>query len=206
MESRFILDIQRIPAKGYNKYYSIFYKRNKYKRHFESKSIVVRKSIENSNKCIKNELLFTILLRLGDVEKNPGPIELKLVSQNCRGLKNKDKLKQLLSRANKLYSGDTKIIALQETHLESTFIKYSWSGKVAVTPSVGARGGMITLLSGNINIREQFDIDNECHVLLTEITSKRDLVSVIIVNLHSPCPHDGSKLTFFKKFGNVLMI
>ena len=106
--------------------------------------------------------------------------------------------------SNKLYSEDTKIIALQETHLESTFIKYSWTGKVAVTPSVGAKGGVITLLSGNINVRDQFDIDNECHVLLTEITSNRNLVTVIVVNLHSPCPHDGSKLTFLKKFGIVL--
>ena len=205
MESRFTLDIQRIPTKGYNKYYSIFCKRNKFRRRVESKFIVLKlvhsinKSTEYSNKCIKNKILFTILLRSGDIERNPGPINLKLVSQNCRGLKNKDKLKQLLFRSNKLYSEDTKIIALQETHLESTFIKYSWTGKVAVTPSVGAKGGVITLLSGNINVRDQFDIDNECHVLLTEITSNRNLVTVIVVNLHSPCSHDGSKLTFFKK-------
>ena len=210
MESRFTLDIQRIPTKGYNKYYSIFCKRNKFRRRVESKFIVLKlvhsinKSTEYSNKCIKNKILFTILLRSGDIERNPGPINLKLVSQNCRGLKNKDKLKQLLFRSNKLYSEDTKIIALQETHLESTFIKYSWTGKVAVTPSVGAKGGVITLLSGNINVRDQFDIDNECHVLLTEITSNRNLVTVIVVNLHSPCPHDGSKLTFLKKFGIVL--
>ena len=81
-----------------------------------------------------------MLLCSGDIESNPGPEMLTLTTQNCRGLKNKDKLKQLLCRCNKDKSTNTQIIALQETHLDSAFIKYSWYGNFAITPSVGSKG------------------------------------------------------------------
>ena len=138
-----------------------------------------------------------LLLRSGDIESNPGPEVLTLTTQNCRGLKNKEKVKQLLCRLNN--SAGTQIIALQETHLESAYIKYSWHGNVALTPSCGAKGGIITLVSGNVNILEQFDIENDAQILLAEMLDNRDTTSLIIVNLHSPCAHDQTKIEFFEK-------
>ena len=93
-----------------------------------------------------------IMLRAGDVEKNPGPDELTLVSQNCRGLKNNIKIKQLINSIGKLPNGNNKIVALQETHLEDSLLKYMWTGNFALTPSIGSKGGVITLVSNNINI------------------------------------------------------
>ena len=141
----------------------------------------------------------SLLTRAGDVEKNPGPDNMTLVSQNCRGLKNTEKLKQIMCRLNKSYRDGTNIIALQETHLDTSYIKYSWSGNIAVTSSLGAKGGVIMLLSNNVNIIEQIDIDCDSHILLTEIISNNSSLTLIIVNLHSPCAHDQSKVEFFDK-------
>ena len=141
----------------------------------------------------------SLLTRAGDVEKNPGPDNMTLVSQNCRGLKNTEKLKQIMCRLNKSYRDGTNIIALQDTHLDTLYIKYSWSGNIAVTSSLGAKGGVIMLLSNNVNIIEQIDIDCDSHILLTEIISNNSSLTLIIVNLHSPCAHDQSKVEFFDK-------
>ena len=147
-----------------------------------------------------------LLLVAGDVERNPGPEDITLVTQNCRGLKNKDKLKQLLNRLSNMKIGNTKIVALQETHLDldQSYIKYMWSGVMAITPGVGSKGGVVTLLSGNISIHEQIDVENEGHILLAELISNKDAVTLIIANLHSPCAHDGTKIAFFSKILNTV--
>ena len=157
-----------------------------------------------SIKMMNDEYMSLIRLCAGDIELNPGPIDLTLLTQNCRGLKKKDKIKQMINRFHKLSGNSTKIIALQETHLEVTTLKYSWSGNLAVTPSVGSRGGVITLVSNNVNIVEQIDIDNEAHVLNTEIITDKDSSTYIIVNLHSPCAHDSIKLDFFEKITSTI--
>ena len=122
--------------------------------------------------CEEGRSRFLILLQAGDIETNPGPEDLLLVSQNCRGLKNNEKLKQLLNACHSMQTKGSKIIALQETHLEKSMLNYLWSGNYALTPSQGAKGGVITLLGPNAIIHEQRDIKNECHVLLIEIISK----------------------------------
>ena len=148
---------------------------------------------------------FLILLRCGDVEQNPGPDEWSLLSQNCRGLKNKDKLKQLLNQLHKINNNSTKVIALQETHLEQSSLKYSWYGNFALTPSQGSKGGVITLVSDNIQIVNQIDIDCEAHVLLAEVIDTKCSMSLIIANLHSPCAHNNYKITFFKKIRDSIV-
>ena len=146
----------------------------------------------------EGDLRTILLLRSGDVELNPGPKELLLASQNCRGLKNNEKLKQLLNSCQHLQSKGSKIVALQESHLENSMLKYMWSGNFALTPSQGAKGCVITLLSPNIVIHEQRDLECEGHVLLTESIANNESIMMIIVNLHAPCPHDNSKLRFFE--------
>ena len=214
LESKFSLDNQLIPEKG-PKEFTLFLNKTieekMLKEFIYAPCIFKCKSLKlswyatygkkfyllDSSLTIKNVRRLT-LLRSGDIESNPGPETLTLMTQNCRGLKNKDKLKQLLNRCHKDKSS-TQIIALQETHLDSAFIKYSWYGNFAITPSVRSKGGVITLVSANINIIEQFDIDNEAQILRTEILDNSESLTVIIVNLHSPCAHDHAKISFFKK-------
>ena len=185
--------------KDYGKKYNNSFTRNSLNRYDNYKNYVRRIfCFLDSSQTIKN-VRRLMLLCSGDIESNPGPEMLTLTTQNCRGLKNKDKLKQLLCRCNKDKSTNTQIIALQETHLDSAFIKYSWYGNFAITPSVGSKGGVITLVSSNINILEQFDIDNEAQILLTEILDNTESLTLIIVNLHSPCAHDHAKMCFFNK-------
>ena len=170
-------------------------------RHLYGKTFAIHLMSFNGKK--NGLFMLLVLLRAGDVEKNPGPVEMTLMTQNCRGLKNRDKIKQLVNRLQK-FSSSVKIFALQETHLEESTLKYSWSGNLAITPSVGSKGGVITLLSSNVNILDQIDIENEAHVLNVEILNNKETNAYIVVNLHSPCAHDHIKISFFEKITSVI--
>ena len=80
--------------------------------------------------CIdrSSEKITKLLLALcGDVKTNPGPElqELTLVTLNTRGLKNKNKLTQLINRIQKSHNPTSNLIfALQETHIEYNDVKY----------------------------------------------------------------------------------
>ena len=152
---------------------------------------------------IKNELVtkveiwLSLLIQLsGDVEKNPGPLEMTMITLNCRGLKKEQKFKQLISRINSNHHSNV-IVALQETHIDFNNLNYIWKGKHIYTPSIGSKGGIITLLSDNIIVKEQSDIENEAHVALLEILEQRDKHDIILVNLHSPCAHNSNKVKFY---------
>ena len=153
--------------------------------------------------------MIKLLIRSGDVELNPGPKEMTLVTLNCRGLKNEEKLKQLLHRFTKshdIYSG--LIIALQESHLDYDTFKYRWKGRHIFTPSDGAKGGVITLLSDGISITKEIHIGHEAHIALLKIIHGQTVSNIIVTNLHSPCAHNRHKLKFFEdiKSGiNVLL-
>ena len=111
-----------------------------------------------------------ILLRSGDVERNPGPESMALVTLNCRGLKKESKLKQLINRIYKTHSSNENlIVALQETHLEYNNLKYVWGGSHIFTAGTGNQGGCITLLSSNIKVINQIDIGNEVLIALIEV-------------------------------------
>ena len=91
------------------------------------------------------------------------------------------------------------IVALQETHIESNNLNYIWSGKHIFTESEGSKeGGVITLLSDNVIVREQSNIGHEAHVALIEILDQKEKLEVIVVNLHSPCAHNQNKIDFFE--------
>ena len=143
--------------------------------------------------------MIKLLIRSGDVELNPGPKEMTLVTLNCRGLKNEEKLKQLLHRFTKshdIYSG--LIIALQESHLDYDTFKYRWKGRHIFTPSDGAKGGVITLLSDGISITKEIHIGHEAHIALLKIIHGQTVSNIIVTNLHSPCAHNRHKLKFFE--------
>ena len=129
-----------------------------------------------------------MLLKLaGDVESNPGP-GITLVTQNSRGLKKESKLRQLINRIYKTHKlTNSLIISLQETHVEHSNLNYLWKGSHIFTPGNGHQGGCITLLSENIEVVNQIDIDQEAHVaklnsLAHSLTTSKT-VSLIIKNI-----------------------
>ena len=116
-----------------------------------------------------------------------------------RPLKNKQKLTQLIDRIQKSHNVTTNLIfALQETHVERNDLKYKWKGNYIFTEGCGTHGGLITLLSDNIMILEQYDIDHEVQITLIEIIESKHKEKLILINLHSPCPHDETKTKFYE--------
>ena len=89
------------------------------------------------------------------------------------------------------------IVALQETHIDQDNLKYMWKGKYTFTSSLGAKGGLITLLSDNVIILEQIDKDNEIQIILIEFLVNNESKKFVIVNLHSPCAHNSAKTNYF---------
>ena len=138
-----------------------------------------------------------VLLQSGDIELNPGPISITFVTQNCRGLKKEDKLRQLLHRTYTSHKNDNLIMALQETHIETNNLKYMWKGQHIFTEGRGSKGGIITLLSDNIVILEQTNIDYEAQISVVQILDSKSKLELIVTNIHSPCAHNQEKIDFF---------
>ena len=138
-----------------------------------------------------------VILQSGDIELNPGPISFTLITQNCRGLKKEDKLRQLLHRTYTSHKRENLIMALQETHIESNNLKYIWKGQHIFTEGCGSKGGIITLLSDNIVVLEQVSINNEAQVSVVQVLDSKAKFELIVANIHSPCAHNQEKIDFF---------
>ena len=147
-----------------------------------------------------------LLSRAGDVEMNPGP-DILLATQNCRGLKKGSKLKQLLNKIQNSHSSNTSLIfALQETHIDKSYISYQWAGNHVFTPGNGHQGGVITLLSENIEVVAQLDIGTEAHLAKIKVLENAKVETMIIVNIHAPCAHNQQKINFFKDINEKIGI
>ena len=106
----------------------------------------------------------------GDVELNPGPIDVTFGTLNCRGLKNKNKYNQLVNRIHCTQFGTTSLIfAMQETHIEHNSLKFNWKGNHIFTEGCGNKGGLITLLSDNMIVLEELHLEYEAQISLVEI-------------------------------------
>ena len=107
-------------------------------------------------------------------------------------------MRQLLNRINKANNVNI-IFALQETHIEVSKLKYQWRGKHIFTPGTGQQGGVITLLSENIEVIAQTDVGSEAHVARIDILGSSITESIVIANIHAPCPHNQQKIDFFRE-------
>jgi hypothetical protein len=71
------------------------------------------------------------LLLTQNVEPNPGPMNqntkaFKVITYNCNGLGNKDKLKRILHKSAEIVNKNG-IVCLQETHITNTdYLKLIW--------------------------------------------------------------------------------
>ncbi len=117
--------------------------------------------------------LHNLLLMCGDVESNPGPNELrelsdrkvilKLMTQNCRGLLDRDKLRQILKNKNSELRGGKMVLALQETHLMND-TNIIWSGNYVITNSTSPHSaGCVTYFNDDVRVIEVRHIDDEGH-------------------------------------------
>ena len=140
----------------------------------------------------------------GRCRDNPGP-DIVLATQNCRGLKKGSKLKQLLNKIHNSHSSSTSIIfALQETHIDKSYISYQWAGNHVFTPGNGHQGGVITLLSENIEVVTQLDIGIEAHLAKIKVLENTKVETMIIANIHAPCAHKQQKIDFFKEINEKI--
>ena len=144
--------------------------------------------------------LSKLILLGGDIEKNPGPLnDLTMITLNCRGLKKQNKFRQLI---NQIYKSNNIhkdfVMALQETHIETSNLSYIWNGSHIFTPGSGSKGGCITLLGVNMVLKEYSDIGIEGHVGVVESINYNDHTSYIIANIHAPCAHNETKINYFK--------
>jgi hypothetical protein len=132
-----------------------------------------------------NNLLKMLLLLCGDVERNPGPEKITLMTQNCRGLQDYNKLRMLLRSKNAVLARGGAVLALQETHLmNDNMIK--WSGNYVMSCSVSPHSaGCITFLNDYVRVIEVKQIDNHGHghVIVVEGLTMH---STIIANIYAP--------------------
>jgi len=133
--------------------------------------------------------IYLLMLLSGDIELNPGPFlnnkKLILMTQNCRGLNNFLKIKQIINNKNRIVKRDLFILALQETYLidETTL---GGCGKYVFTKADSTHStGCITLFPDTVNIIETRDIDDKGHGHLTVIEGLGDKL-MIVGNIYAP--------------------
>jgi len=133
-----------------------------------------------------------LLLICGDVESNPGPNELqdrkvivKLMTQNCRGLVDRDKLRQLLKNKNSEFKVGKTVLALQETHLMND-LNISWSGNYVISASTSPHSaGCITYLNDEVRVVEVKQLDDEGHGHVIAVEGLMNQLT-IIANIYAP--------------------
>ncbi len=137
---------------------------------------------------VQNEGMFNmeLLIRHG-VHPNPGPLDtekkpnLSFITFNCRGLRNKAKLRGLLSKVNKLVNNGA-IVALQETHaIDEPLLKTYWKHNYILNCSSRDQRGVALLFNSNFVIDKEF-IDNVDRQIIVRIKSEN--VSLIVANVY----------------------
>jgi hypothetical protein len=131
-----------------------------------------------------------LILLGGDIETNPGPRliangrdvhNLMLLTQNCRGLNNNVKLKQLMKDKNRLVNGNLYILALQETYLtdETSLHWHCRNSNYVFTKAESIHSaGCITFLPETVIVREVRDIDDRGHGHLIVVEGLNDKLTI----------------------------
>jgi exonuclease III len=140
----------------------------------------------------------------GDVETNPGPNELTLMTQNCRGLSDYNKLRAILRNKSKMFTKSKAVLALQETYLmNDDMIK--WSGNYVMSASASPHSaGCITYLNDYVRVIEVRQIDNfgHGHVIVMDNFL---LHPTILANVYSPVRSNGREQeSFYNDLFNII--
>ncbi len=131
---------------------------------------------------------FQLLTRQG-VHPNPGPLgeerklNLSVITFNCRGLRNKEKLRGLLAKLNKLVSKGA-IVALQETHtIDESYLKMYWKHKYVLNCNSRDQKGVVLLFNTDYVVEREMCDSNDRQIM---VKIKNDTQSLIIANIYCP--------------------
>jgi exonuclease III len=134
-----------------------------------------------------------ILVKSGDIELNPGPGKTTIAvnSYNCRGLKDRLKLKRIFNSCYKLINQNRNtIFCLQETHLELSdvnVIDLMWRHSYVLSPGTARQCGTFTLFDPSWELVKTVN-DNEGRMCFS-VLEKFDL-TFIIANIYAPNDHN----------------
>ena len=135
----------------------------------------------------------TLLFRAGDVERNPGPPPptLKVITYNCRGLKDRKKLKRVLNSCHKIINSNrNSVINLQETHLdnsEKSALDVMWRHRYVMSPGTARQCGTIMLFDPSWDLVCEED-DNEGRCIMAVL--KKLEFTFIFANIYAPNDHN----------------
>jgi exonuclease III len=138
---------------------------------------------------ILNLVIYLTLLKQ-TVESNPGPKkeEMKIITYNCNGLGNKEKLRRLLNKSKPLVERGA-IIFLQETHIvDISYVKLIWKhGCESNCVRTNASGTMI-LYNSSLKILMRSS-DEEGRMLNVVLQNEDEESGVILSNVYYPNDH-----------------
>ena len=146
--------------------------------------------------AIERSLTNKDLLVAQGVHPNPGPVEyrkdfesVQIITYNCRGLRNVNKLKRLLVKSSKHVSKGA-IVALQETHkIEEKFLNDNWCHKYVINASAGDQRGVLILFNKKYELLTQY-MDDTDRILIINIKSENH--NLIVANIYCPNNHRDS--------------
>jgi len=132
-----------------------------------------------------------------DIELNPGPTQsFKLISLNCRGLSNRDKVRSLISALNKLDNKDVTVIMLQETMIEKDdYVRLIYKHNLICTPGTGAGRGCITLIRGVDATDIEHFSEQRGHRFKITIEDEE----LTLINAYAPNTYNERKIRFFEE-------
>jgi exonuclease III len=144
-------------------------------------------------------MVIYLLLLMQTVEPNPGPTPttnnnnrsmnnqtVSLVSYNCNGLGNPNKLKRLLNKVDPLVKKGG-IILLQETHIvDTSYLKMTWKNNFISNCVKSNSAGVIILFNNQLKVTESF-IDDEGRIIVAVLQS--DEMKLIVSNAYYPNDH-----------------
>jgi len=138
-----------------------------------------------------------------DIEPNPGPNRLNVITLNCRGLGNIDKFRLILNRCYDITSKTTAIIMLQETMItDDNYLKLAWRGKYVFTSGTKNSKGCITLMNNEMKIEHIHHLGNRGHYFTaTGLDGDRP---TIIMNLYAPNGFGIDKFDFFVEAFDII--
>ena len=150
------------------------------------KSERVEKIVKISNAMIKLLTIYLMLICQG-IEEHPGPPKkYEIITYNCNGLRDRNKLKRLLGKLNKTVSNGA-IVFLQETHIVNTdYLKLIWKNKFLSNCNRTNSAGVIILFSDKYEIQCSHDDNDGRHTIAV---LKNEEETIIVSNVYFPNDH-----------------
>ena len=142
-----------------------------------------------TNKMIALTIAITLLTQNVEPHPGPGPNDssaFSVISFNCNGLGDKNKLKRLLLKVAKLVENNC-FILLQETHIiNSEYMKLIWKHKFVMNGHTSNSAGLIILFNNKYEVQhvESDGIGRRLIVVLEDESSK-----FIVANSYLPNDH-----------------